>query len=61
MAGASAAWLGVLVLGARKGKYGPNGEVVPFLVLTYRLRQLGYFHPLDAWFGFNGVSVLEAW
>ncbi|MBU1296435.1 MAG: ammonium transporter, partial [Gammaproteobacteria bacterium] len=27
MAGASAALAGVLVLGARKGKYGPNGEV----------------------------------
>ena len=27
MCGATAAFAGVLVLGARKGKYGPNGEV----------------------------------
>ncbi|NMV42317.1 ammonium transporter, partial [Vibrio parahaemolyticus] len=29
MAGASAALAGVLLLGARKGKYGKNGEIYP--------------------------------
>jgi ammonium transporter, Amt family len=31
MAGATAALAGVILLGPRKGKYGPNGEVRPIL------------------------------
>lgn len=34
MAGASAALAGVLLLGARKGKYGKNGEIYRFQVQT---------------------------
>ncbi|MBD3645240.1 ammonium transporter [Alcanivorax sp.] len=51
MAGAAAALAGVLLLGARKGKYGPNGEVhaIP----------LGTFILWMGWFGFNGGSVLK--
>lgn len=35
MAGAAAALAGVLVLGARKGKYGPNGQINAIIVQTY--------------------------
>lgn len=35
MAGAAAALAGVLVLGARKGKYGPNGQINAIMVQTY--------------------------
>jgi Amt family ammonium transporter len=38
MAGAAAALAGVLLLGARKGKYGPNGEVHAIRVPTCRWR-----------------------
>ncbi len=59
MAGASAALAAVLVLGARKGKYGPNGEVRPIPGSNLPLATLGTFILWMGWFGFNGGSVLK--
>jgi len=58
MAGASAALAGVLVLGARKGKYGANGEVNAIPGANLPLATLGTFILWMGWFGFNGGSVL---
>ncbi len=58
MAGAAAALAGVLVLGARKGKYGPNGEVRAIPGANLPLATLGTFILWMGWFGFNGGSVL---
>ncbi|WP_417504321.1 ammonium transporter [Marinomonas gallaica] len=59
MAGAAAALAGVLVLGARKGKYGPNGEVRAIPGANLPLATLGTFILWLGWFGFNGGSVLK--
>ncbi|MEL0638017.1 ammonium transporter [Marinomonas sp. TI.3.20] len=59
LAGASAALAGVLVLGARKGKYGPNGEVRAIPGANLPLATLGTFILWMGWFGFNGGSVLK--
>ncbi|MBU1467898.1 MAG: ammonium transporter [Gammaproteobacteria bacterium] len=59
MAGASAALAGVLVLGARKGKYGPNGEVRAIPGANLPLATLGTLILWLGWFGFNGGSVLK--
>ncbi|HGX91864.1 MAG TPA: ammonium transporter [Candidatus Tenderia sp.] len=59
MAGAAAALAGVLVLGPRKGKYGPNGEVHPIPGANMPLVALGTFILWMGWFGFNGGSVLK--
>jgi Amt family ammonium transporter len=58
MAGASAALAGVLLLGARKGKYGPNGEVNAIPGANLPMATLGTFILWLGWFGFNGGSVL---
>lgn len=58
MAGAAAALAGVILLGARKGKYGPNGEVRPIPGANMPLAALGTFVLWLGWFGFNGGSVL---
>jgi ammonium transporter, Amt family len=58
MAGAAAALAGVIVLGARKGKYGPNGEVRAIPGANLPLATLGMFILWMGWFGFNGGSVL---
>jgi Amt family ammonium transporter len=58
MAGASAALAGVLLLGARKGKYGANGEIRPIPGANLPLATLGTFILWMGWFGFNGGSVL---
>jgi len=58
LAGASAALAGVLVLGARKGKYGPNGEVIAIPGANLPLATLGTFILWLGWFGFNGGSEL---
>lgn len=58
MAGAAAALAGVLLLGARKGKYGPNGEVKAIPGANLPLATLGTFILWMGWFGFNGGSVL---
>ena len=59
MAGAAAALAGVLLLGARKGKYGPNGEINPIIGANLPLATLGTFILWMGWFGFNGGSVLK--
>ncbi|MDB4837214.1 ammonium transporter [Marinomonas sp.] len=59
MAGAAAALAGVIVLGARKGKYGPNGEVRAIPGANLPLATLGTFILWLGWFGFNGGSVLK--
>ena len=58
MCGASAALAGVLLLGARRGKYGPNGEVIPIPGANMPLATLGTFILWMGWFGFNGGSQL---
>ncbi|MBE0362904.1 ammonium transporter, Amt family [Pseudoalteromonas ulvae UL12] len=58
MAGASAALAGVLLLGARKGKYGKNGEIYPIPGSNLPLATLGTFILWMGWFGFNGGSQL---
>ncbi|WPC73654.1 ammonium transporter [Vibrio porteresiae] len=58
MAGAAAALAGVLLLGARKGKYGKNGEVYPIPGSNMPLATLGTFILWFGWFGFNGGSQL---
>jgi Amt family ammonium transporter len=58
MAGAAAALAGVLVLGARKGKYGKDGSVNAIPGANLPLATLGTFILWMGWFGFNGGSVL---
>ena len=58
MAGAAAALAGVLLVGARKGKYGPNGEVNAIPGANLPLATLGTLILWMGWFGFNGGSVL---
>ena len=59
MAGAAAALAGVLLLGARKGKYGPNGEIHAIPGANLPLATLGTFILWMGWFGFNGGSVMK--
>ncbi|WP_372760400.1 ammonium transporter [Pseudoalteromonas sp.] len=56
--GATAALVGVLLLGARKGKYGKNGEIYPIPGSNLPLATLGTFILWMGWFGFNGGSQL---
>ena len=58
MSGAAAALAGVILVGARKGKYGPNGEVNAIPGANLPLATLGTFILWLGWFGFNGGSVL---
>ncbi len=51
---------GILVLGARKGKYGPGGETTPILPSNLPMATVGVFLLWFGWFGFNGGSVLSA-
>lgn len=59
LAGASAALAGVLLLGARKGKYGKNGEIRAIPGANLPLATLGTLILWMGWFGFNGGSVLK--
>ncbi|MCO4837059.1 MAG: ammonium transporter [Oceanospirillaceae bacterium] len=59
MAGAAAALAGVLLLGARIGKYGPNGEIKAIPGANLPMATLGTFILWMGWFGFNGGSVLK--
>ncbi len=58
MAGAAAALAGVLLLGARRGKYGKDGSVHPIPGSNMPLATLGTFILWMGWFGFNGGSQL---
>ena len=59
MAGAAAALAGVILLGARKGKYGPNGQIRAIPGANLPMATLGTFILWMGWFGFNGGSVLK--
>ena len=58
MAGASAALAGVLLLGARKGKYTADGKTNAIPGANLPMATLGTFILWMGWFGFNGGSVL---
>ncbi|MFT6724264.1 MAG: Amt family ammonium transporter [Arenicella sp.] len=58
MAGASAALAGVLLLGAREGKYSSDGKAKAIPGANLPLATLGTFILWMGWFGFNGGSVL---
>lgn len=58
MAGAAAALAGVLLLGARKGKYREDGSINAIPGANLPLATLGTFILWMGWFGFNGGSVL---
>lgn len=58
MAGAAAALAGVIVLGAREGKYGKDGQINALPGCNLPLATLGTFILWMGWFGFNGGSVL---
>lgn len=60
MAGAAAALAGVLVLGARKGKYTADGKINAIPGANLPLATLGTFILWMGWFGFNGGSVLAS-
>ena len=56
--GGWAALMGAILLGARKGKFGPDGEVRPMPGSSLPLATLGVFILWLGWFGFNGGSQL---
>ena len=58
--GGFGALAGVLLLGPRLGKYGPNGEVRGIPGHNIPLVNVGVFLLFLGWFGFNGGSVLSA-
>ncbi|MCC5887602.1 MAG: ammonium transporter [Gammaproteobacteria bacterium] len=58
MCGAAAALAGVLVLGPRAGKYGPDGSSRAIPGANLPLATLGVFILWFGWFGFNGGSEL---
>jgi Amt family ammonium transporter len=58
LTGASAALAGVLLLGARKGKYSKDGRINAIPGANMPLATLGTFILWLGWFGFNGGSEL---
>ena len=56
--GGWAALTGAVILGARKGKYGPDGKVNAMPGANLPLATLGTFILWFGWFGFNGGSQL---
>lgn len=59
MAGAAAALAGVILLGARSGKYTSSGQVRAIPGANLPLATLGTFILWMGWFGFNGGSTLK--
>jgi Amt family ammonium transporter len=59
LCGAAAALAGVLLLGARKGKYGAKGQVNAIPGSNLPLAALGTLILWLGWFGFNGGSELK--
>jgi len=57
-AGGWAALAGAIIIGARKGKYGPGGQINPMPGSNLPLATLGTFILWLGWFGFNGGSQL---
>ncbi|MBK1707786.1 MULTISPECIES: ammonium transporter [Marichromatium] len=58
LCGAAAALAGVLLLGARRGKYGKDGSINAIPGANLPLATLGTFVLWLGWFGFNGGSQL---
>ena len=59
--GGAAALAGIIVLGAREGRFGPRGQkrsMEPFAASSIPLVTLGTFLLWFGWFGFNGFSQL---
>ncbi|MGQ7794387.1 ammonium transporter [Faunimonas sp. B44] len=56
--GGWAALTGAIIIGARKGKFGPGGQVMPLPGSSMPLATLGTFILWLGWFGFNGASQL---
>lgn len=59
LCGASAALAGVLLLGPRKGKYGPKGQINAIPGCNLPMATLGTLILWLGWFGFNGGSELK--
>jgi ammonium transporter, Amt family len=59
LCGAAAALAGVLLLGARKGKYGKDGQINAIPGCNLPLAALGTLILWLGWFGFNGGSELK--
>ncbi len=59
LAGATAAVVGVLLLGPRKGKYGADGSTKAFPGANLPMATLGTLILWLGWLGFNGGSVLK--
>lgn len=59
LCGAVAALAGVLLLGPRKGKYGPGKVIHAFPGANIPLATLGTLILWMGWFGFNGGSLLK--
>lgn len=58
LCGATAALAGVILLGARKGRYGKDGRSIVMPGANMPLATLGTFILWLGWFGFNGGSEL---
>jgi len=58
--GGFAALAGIILLGARKGKYKKDGSIKPIPGHSMPLAAIGVFFLWFGWFGFNGGSVLSA-
>jgi Amt family ammonium transporter len=58
LVGATGALAALLVLGPRKGKYGPDGEPRPIPGHSMFILGIGMFILLFGWFGFNAGSTL---
>ncbi|MEO1609891.1 MAG: ammonium transporter [Pseudomonadota bacterium] len=56
--GGWAALTGALIIGARQGKFGPDGQINPIPGSSMPLATLGMFILWLGWFGFNGGSQL---
>ena len=56
--GGWAALTGAVILGSRRGRFGPNGEVLPMPGSSLPLATLGTFILWLGWLGFNGGSQL---
>lgn len=59
LCGASAALAGVLLLGPRAGKYGPDGKIYLFPGCNLPLASLGAYILWLGWFGFTGGAELK--
>jgi len=59
MCGAAAALAGVILLGARKGKYTADGRVNAIPGANMPLAAIGMFILWMGWFGFNGGSEMK--